>query len=114
MQSPDFLKKSIVSCLLFAWAFTWGLYLLESLGFVEDNMPEQVDQIIEDPLSAPVESPVHFPIKSPDVSSAATSAGLIPAVLLPLALDLLNGRRGLVDPPLTGSQLFQRSSIYRI
>ena len=123
MQSPDFLRKSVVSCLLFMWVFTWGVYLLESLGFAEDNLPEQVDQIIEDPLSVPVESPVNFSIKSPDVSSVATSAGLISAVLLPLTLHLLSGRLDPLDSfssvlehslPLTGPQFFQRSLIYRI
>ncbi len=119
MRTSGVFQKSIALCLLSVWAFFGGVYLLESFGLVADNMPEQVDRIIEDPLSAPAEQPLSFSIKSAGIllPTEFVSPSLSPiAPYLPMGLDCarpLSSPAG-NSPPLTDLRLFQLFSTYKI
>ena len=123
MTFPHSLRKGVVSSLLFVWAFTWGVYLLESFRLIGDNMPEQVDQTIEDPLSAPIEKPPDLSIELRPVSPYGPLNGFVSAVLpaatFHVASEGLNYQilaRSLPErPPLSSAvELFKLYSIYRI
>jgi len=121
MPTSGFFKKSVALSILFVWAFFGGMYLLESFGLVADKMPEQVDRIIEDPLSAPAEQPLSFSIQSPAITLPAEP---VPPVLLLIAPHTPmegSGCGALLasypkdSPPLVADlKLFQRFSNYRI
>ncbi len=120
MSTSGIFQKSVALCLLFAWAFIGGVCLLESFGLIPDNMPEQVDQMIEDPLSAPAEQPLSFSIQSPAITLPMEP---VPPALLLIAPRILREGSGCAalfasylknSPPLADLKLFQRFCTYRI